>query len=304
MAMDLNGVTLQKLRLFVLVYDKGSFNQAAQSLNMSQSAVSQHIQSLEQVLGTALFVRTPQGVRPTQAGDIVYNDASKMLAVLEKMGQSISNVREQAQQRLALGATPGVSVYLLPAWIKRFQENHLDITLALETILTANLVQGVMDGRYVFGVTVGALDDLIKPEVAYQVLSEIGYFVVVPANHSWAEQMTVTMEQLITAPFLNRRPTSRSRNWLETKLGGSTRLNTVAEFDTPSGIIQAVLNELGVSILPEHAIKREVERGDVVSIPLDGLQLSRPLLLLWKKNQPWSATQEAFLDALPENYAL
>lgn len=293
--MDLSGVTLQKLRLFVLVFEQGSFNQAAQEMAMSQSAVSQHIKGLEQALGVSLLIRSPQGVRPSAMGELVYTHAVQILQTLEKLGETVNQRQLQERQQLSLGATSGVSHYLLPSWIRRFQQAQPNVRFSVETGFVKDIVQGVIDRRYAFGLTVGELNVPAAALVTGQVIRQVEYLVVVPATHHWIGQTTVTAEQLMAAPFLNRRPTSHVRLWLESYLEPAIILNTVAEFDSPSTIIQAVLSDLGVSILPEYVIKDEVDRGEIVPLRIEAMRLIRPFQLFWKKEQPLNALQNAFL---------
>ena len=77
--MDLSGITLQKLRLFVLVYERGSFNQAAQEMMMSQAAVSQHIKGLEQVLGVRCFVARSLAISSIEPHDSFKEPSSRPL---------------------------------------------------------------------------------------------------------------------------------------------------------------------------------------------------------------------------------
>ncbi|MEM7032618.1 MAG: LysR family transcriptional regulator, partial [Chloroflexota bacterium] len=284
------------------VYDRGSFNQAAQNLLMSQSAVSQHIQSLEAAVGGKLFERTTKGVCPTVLGEVVYTHAQQILAQLVQLDQAISEQVGLINQPLTLGATSGVSHFLLPRWIKQFQALHPAVKVSIKTSFNDAVVQGVTAGHYAFGVTVGETATLPQTQVDWQIIRQIEYFVVVPRHHPWGEQIDVTPDQLMTAPFLNRRPTSRFRIWLESEFRHRIHLTTVAEFDTPSMIIQALRNDVGVSILPEHVIKDEIERGDVIALPVQDFQLKRPLLLFWKKTPTLSAIQHAFIEALPADY--
>src|SRR5687767_5107322 len=107
-------ITLHKLRLFMAVYDRGSFNRAAQDLYLAQSVVSQHIQSLEGALGTLLFTRSARGVQPTQAGELLYACAQKILNLLAEAERDILQLNQEASHQLFVGSTLGISEYLLP----------------------------------------------------------------------------------------------------------------------------------------------------------------------------------------------
>jgi DNA-binding transcriptional LysR family regulator len=296
-------ITLHKLSLFIVVYDRGSFNRAAQELYMAQSVVSQHIQSLETALGTPLFTRSARGVRPTQAGDILYQYAHKMLRLLTDAEQDIMQLNQAAQQQLVVGSTPGISVYLLPLWLQHFQLAHANVSVALQTVLTGDVVRGVLDGRYQLGFLEGELGELDQEALGRMRLYDIDYFVTVNGQHPWANLPSLPMNDLTQQPFINRQPTSRTRRWLDQTLSAhGVHLHTIAELDSPGAIKYALLNQMGITILPTYVVEREVERGELRCIPLAELELKRPLMLVWDKRHAFSPMQRAFIRLLAHEH--
>jgi len=292
-------ITLHKLRIFIEVYQRGSFNSAAGHLLMTQSAVSQHIASLESTLGTALFERSPRGVRPTPAGDVLYRYAVQMMALLADAERTIARLGAPEMAHLSVGATPGISVYRLPLWLQQFQQRTPDVNVSLQTALTADIVRHVLDSEYDLGFLEGELDELDQAALGRMPIGEIAYFVTVSAAHPWAGHQSVHMNDLVGVPFINRQPNSRTRRWLDSVLtANGIPLRNVAELDTPGAIKYALLSEMGVSILPAYAVEREVERGELHTLGIDGLALTRPLLLVWKAAQPFNALQRAFIEGL------
>lgn len=295
-------ITLHKLKLFMVVYDRGSFNMAAQELYMAQSAVSQHIQTLESALGTPLFERSTRGVRPTRAGEILYDYAGRMLRLLSEAERSIMQAGGAPGKPLAVSATPGLSVYLLPPWLQRFQQTHPQFTVALQTALTHEVVRDVLNGRYDLGFVEGELNELDQNSLGKMRFSELEYFVMVGARHEWAGRESVTVHDLHGQPYINRLPNSRARLWLENILSArDVRLRTTAELDSPGAIKYALLNQMGISVLPHYAVEREVERGEIHQLRLEGLELKRPLLLIWDKREVFSTLQRAFIGLLAED---
>jgi DNA-binding transcriptional LysR family regulator len=296
-------ITLHKLRLFIVVYDRGSFNHAAQELYLAQSAVSQHIQSLEKALGTPLFERSPQGVRPTKAGDLLYDYAHRILQLLSEAERAIMQIDQVQKHQLVVGATPGVSVYLLPAWLQQFQAAHTNTSISvqtvLQTVLTAELVRDVLNNHYDFGFLEGELQELDQDNVGRMRLWDIDYSIIVNPKHMWAGRSTVALNDLSEQPFINRQPTSRTRRWLDQLLHSrSVQLHNVAELDSPGAIKYALLNNMGITILPLYAVEREIERGELHSVQLAELELKRPLLLVWNKRRVFSPIQRAFIALL------
>jgi DNA-binding transcriptional LysR family regulator len=77
-------------------------------------------------------------------------------------------------------------------------------------------------------------------------------------------------------------------------------LRATAELDSPGAVKYAVLNGMGVSVLPDYAIEREAERGELRCLAIDGVSMTRPLLMVWDKRQPFTLVQRAFIGVLAE----
>jgi DNA-binding transcriptional LysR family regulator len=295
-------ITLHKLKLFIVVYERRSLNQAAQELYMAQSAVSQNIQRLEAALGVPLFERSPRGVQPTPAGEALYPYAWRILALLAEAERAIMLMSEK--QALNVVATPGVSVYRLPDWLQRFQRGQVNVSVSLQTALTAEVVREVLAGRYDLGFLEGELEELDQPTLGRMRVEDIEYFVTVRADHPLASQTTLSINELSQLPLINRQPTSRARRWLETRLQAyGVVVRSMAELDSPGAIKYALLSEgqLGFALLPRYAVEREAERGELALLRLDETDLKRPLLLVWDKRQPFTPIQRAFIALLAQD---
>lgn len=269
---------------------------------MAQSAVSQHIQSLEAALGTALFERSPRGVQPTQAGELLYKYAGRILGLLAEAEREIMQIDQAQNRQLVVSATPGVSVYLLPVWFQQFRQTHPHINVSMQTPLTFEVVRDVLNRRYDLGFLEGELAELDHEALGRMRVRDVEYFVTVDAAHPYAERGTIRLDELAAQPFINRQPSSRMRRWLENLLSQyGVRLNNVAELDSLDAIKVALTNKMGdCAILPDYAVARDAERGEIRLLRLENVELKRPLLLVWDKRQPFSPIQRAFIGLLAE----
>ncbi|MEL7236733.1 MAG: LysR family transcriptional regulator, partial [Chloroflexota bacterium] len=283
----------------VRVADRGSFNKAAGDLLMSQSGVSQHIRDLEASLGADLFVRSPQGVQKTNAGELLYTYALQILSLVSEVEHEIMQAGQLHNPRLSLGTTPGVSVYVLPQWLRAFQERYTNLQVSLDAVKTVDVVNGVLGTRYDLGFLEGDLNELDRPELGHVDVLTIHYHLMVGAEHPWAQRHSVSPDELSQQPFINRQPDSRTRQWLERTLTtDGIVLNTAAELDSPGTVKYALLNGMGVGILPDYAVVGEVQRGEIRVLQLDGITLHRQMKLAWNKREPISSIQRAFLATI------
>lgn len=294
-------LTPYRLRILLTIAEHGSFNRAASALLQSQSAVSQQVQLLESSLGVVLFERSPRGVTPTRAGRILLTYAEQIIALVAEARRAVVDVDSAENQTLTIAATSGVSVYILPPWLRRFQEEHPNVHLSQQTGVTADVMRGVLDNQYDFGLIVGTQAISASSPLQHHTLATINYHLVVHPEHAWATRETVALTELATVTYLHRQPTSRSRQWLDGELGRrGVQLKNVALFNTPGAIKYALLSNMGVSILPAYVVEREIDRGELVQLSMmvetQPVTLTRPLLLLWRSD--FRAVQIAFLRTI------
>ncbi len=289
-------LTLHRLHIFTTVVQQGSFNRAAQELLMSQSAVSQQIQQLENGLQVVLFDRSPHGVKLTSAGERLHQHAQHILAAVDEAAQTMQDESTQQRQKLMISASSGIAVYVLPPLMKHFQEQHPNVSLSLQTNPTTDVLSGVAEGRYDLGLVAGGCDDLNDPRIVATMVRHFAYQVVVHPDHPWATWDTVTAVAFSKEPFLSRQQNSRTQIWQEQQLAKhNITLNTTTALDSPGTIKYALLSNMGVSILPEYTIAREVERGELCTLSIEGVQLLRPLELLQPRDNTPNPLRDAFV---------
>lgn len=294
----MNAITFQRLNIFLTVCQQGSFNKAAELLFMSQAAVSQHMQTFEAAVGNKLFIRSPRGVSLTPSGKTLKTYAEQILPLVAEAERAVINVAELKDESLQIGATPGLSVYVIPQMLSQFQTAYPNINLSMHTSLVTESIEKVLSRQYDFGFVEGHLNDLDLEEVIAVDLDPIQYVLLVSPEHRWAKQKQIQPRELAVEPFLFRLPTSRSRRWMVLELSklGVSIDNPVAELDSPGAIKYSLFSQLGVSILPDYSVKRELERGELVQVEIEGVELVRPVKLIRQKDRILGPVPQAFLD--------
>ncbi|NWF71118.1 MAG: LysR family transcriptional regulator [Chloroflexi bacterium] len=292
---------LYKLTVFLAAAQAGSFSAAAESLYITQSAVSQHIHDLESALGTRLFERQARGVRLTAAGETLADYARRVVQLLAEAENALTNVEQLSSGQLRLGATPGAGVYLLPDWIQAFYGRYPRLRVALSTDVTAAIAAGLRRRALDLGVIEGEL--AADAGLASVVLQEVAQWVVLRADHPLAAADTLPLAALHGQAFIMRPPGSHTRLWLDALLKAhDVRVVVTAEFDAPEAIKQAVIGGLGLSILPEYVFRRERAAGLLRALPVTDVPLTRALRLLWARQQPFNPITRAFLRLLARSF--
>lgn len=296
-------LSLHKLDVFATVVHAGSFSAAADQLYMTQSAVSQHIQDLEASLGTRLFKRGRRGVTLTPAGETLHDYTRNILRLVAEAESAVTDVAHLTSGQVTIGTTPGISVYLLPEWIQTFRQRFPNLSIALQTAVTAEIVAGVLSHRLDVGFVEGEINAYRDANLGQLALQTIEQYVIVGRGHTCWVRDSVPVESLDGQPFITRQPNSQTRIWMDEVLGQhGIRPRYIAELDNPESIKRAVMTGMGVTILPDYAVHHEVEAGLLRALPLEGIPLRRTLKLVWDQQHICTPITRAFLTHLSDRF--
>lgn len=296
-------LSLYKLEIFAAVIQEGSFSAAAKRLPMTQPAVSQHIQDLETALGTQLFNRNRRGAVLTPAGEVLYEYTQRILALVNEAEASVTAVGSLARGQVSVMATPGINVYLLPSWISAFRSRYPNLAVTLHTGVTQEVAAAVANKNIDLGFVEGEMDGITLSALGRIILRDVEMLLVVCPLHPFAGRASVAPQALNGEPFITRQPHSRTRIFIDRlmqHLGVSPRV--VGEFDNPEAIKQSILAGIGVGILPEYAVRREVAAGTLAALRLDGVPMQRQISLLYDTSRSLTPIANALLQELRRDF--
>jgi len=297
-------LNLHKLDIFSQVVRDGSFSRAAETLLMTQSAVSHHIRDLEAHLGTRLFVRGPRGVTLTEAGSILHECAAQIFNVLAEAENRITDVKQVASGQISIGATPGVSIYLLPDWILSFRVEYPNLTLNLSTGTSADNLAMLHERKIELAIIEGELDEKNAAGVTIRLLQEVEQRVVVGPKHPWWERDQIEINELENCEMIMRQPTSQTRIWLDEMLETyQIQPRVTAVFDNMESIKRTVARGTGVTILPPYSAEEEESAGSLRSLSIAGRPLVRTLKLLSLVERPFTPAAQTFLRYIEKSKA-
>lgn len=292
-------LNLHKLEVFALVAQEGSFSAAAERLYMTQAAVSQHMRELEAALGTPLFVRGRRGVDLTPSGERLAEYAKRIFALVAEAELAVTDVGNLSKGQLTIGATAGVSAYLLPDWAQPFSVRYPQLTLSVMTHTTPKVIEVLMTHQVELGIVEDSPDVTEDERIGLVTLQEADQFVVVGRKHVWWGREQVNLSDLDGQMLIARQPGSHARIWLDKALAShGIQPRVSAEFDSPESVKRAVMAGVSFTILPDYAVNAEVELGMLCRIPLTGRPLMRVLNLVWNKQTPLTPMARAFITYL------
>ena len=266
---------------------------------ISQSTVSEHIRSLEEMVGEKLLDRRGREIFPTPVGEIIYNYAQKMLQLREEAIQAVAALKEELSDQLMLGASPDPGAHFLPKVLGSFKVSHPSIKISIKILSNAEIVEAVLRGNLEIGLIASRLKD---QRLDLELIFSDELVLAVFPDHPWSSREEISMEEIYGEPFILREKESEDRMVIEQILGihdfDFSRLSVVAEMASTEAIRQSIKARLGVSIISKQAIFEDLERGSLIAVPIKGLYFVRPFYLIKRKKRRISPICSVFLDHL------
>ncbi len=271
---------IRRLEAFSKVYELGSFSKAGQELFLSQPTISSHISVLEDELGVKLFDRMGRTVLPTQAGELLYRHVVEAFRNLESARAEIQLLLEDVGGDLVVGASTIPAHYILPDLLGGFIARYPKIGLSIEVHDSARILERVAEGGLICGF-VGAFQE--NPDLVYDRIMDDDVVLIAPPGLA-PDGGPADLERLRAWPWVLRERGSGTRKVLESALqrhGASLdELRSVVVTQSTEAVIQCVRAGLGVSVTSRLAAGPGLERGEIVAVPLEGLEMSRQFWLV------------------------
>lgn len=283
---------LFQLETFLAVAQTGSFSGAAKVVHRTQPAVSQLVRKLEEDLGEPLFDRSSRDGRLTDAGRVLQEYAQKMLNLRREAQASIEELRQFQRGTLVLAANEFTSLYLLRV-LEEFRRYSPMIKVAVQRALASSIAAQVADHTVELGVL------SFRPE--HPLLQSVVVFrdelvLVVPPKHPLAGAPSVSIRQLGAESFVAHNVVSPYRlKVLDAFKRHKTPLNMDVEMPTIEAITRFVASGNGVALVPRISVEPELQRGELISVPVKELHLDRKLRIIYRKGGNLSHAGRAFL---------
>ena len=260
----------RRLQVFYTVAKLLSFTKAAETLHMTQPAVTFQVRQLEEYFNTRLFDRTHNRVALTEAGRKCYEYAEDIFERYAEMENSIKEITGDASGALTLGASTTIAEYMLPNLLRGFTREYPDIQLRLRVSNTEGIVSMVENSMIDLGIVEGPVTN---KNLMVEVCRIDHLVVIVPTEHKLAGKKVIPMEELMRYPFIFREEGSGTRDVIlehVNKLGlDKNNLNICMELGSPESIKGAVEVGMGVSIVSSVTIEKELKLATLSKVDLN-----------------------------------
>lgn len=293
-------MNLERLKIFQKVAQLSSFTGAAESLYMTQPSISKHIKALEEYYHTPLFVRTGNKITLTPAGDKLLVYVNEILNLAEEAKDALEEIQQVTMETLHIGASMTVGVYFLPDILSRFRTEFPNINVLVNIENSSKVAGEILAGTIDLGL-VGVM--INNPVYVYLPFCSEHLKLIVGNNHPWAARPPETPGEIAKQLFLLREKGSGMRQMLDEKLNAySLKLETIMELPNTEMIIRLVETGMGVSIVSEFAVAREVKLGTIKALDLPFMDIKRHFYLVYNRETTPSPALKAFVHHMEKGY--
>lgn len=296
---------LDLLHSFCTVVRTGSMTRAAQTLHLTQPAVSQKVRLLESKYGVELLRRSPQGVEVTPAGEILARYARRMLDLQRSLERELEALRSLDSQHLQVGAATTAGGYALPCTVYLFQQRYPQVRVELVIANSTEILQRFLDGALPMAVVEGPVCtdfDRGGNEIQVVPLTEEELILVTPATGPLSQRDRYDLEQLRQVPLIVREPGSGTRRAVEEALmaaGLSLRdLRVAMELSGIDAVKTSVEQGHGVALLSRWTVRKELRTRSLRAAALEGLSVRVPWSLLYRRDRSRTEMERRFVAFL------
>lgn len=292
-------IQLPHLETFSRAAELSSFTGTANSLGLTQAAVSQRIQVLEKILGKSLFERRSGRVLLTQAGRTLYAYVQRILNLHQEARREIMGPQPPVSGELLIGASSIPGEHLLPAFLAEFSTRYPNIRVRAAVSDSMVVMEQVGRGEVNIGM-VGRKSDHSHLEFRY--LTSDRMVLVAPIGHALSLKKRVTLRQIAAHPLILREAGSGLRHCFEKALeheGDSlANFHVALELGSNEAIKQAVLRGVGLSVLSRYAVQEELKAGRLKAIEIQNLSCDRDMFVVQDRRRVLPFPARLFLGFL------
>lgn len=301
--MEKNGLFSQRIRLrhlhtFVAVAQQGTLGRAAETLNLSQPALSKTLNELEQLTGTRLFERGRQGAQLTLVGEQFLTHAVKVLDALNSAGQALNRKEGLNNDIVRIGALPTAALGILPTVIGQFHKQQKDITLQVATMNNTMLLAGLKSGEIDIGIGRMSDPDLMSG-LNYELLFLESLKLVVRPGHPLLQE-TVTLSRVMEWPVVVSPKGTVPRQNAETLLQSQGCKMPAGCIETLSASLsrQLTVDFDYVWFVPSGAVKDDLRRGVLSALPIATQGAGEPIGILTRVDATLTPGTQTLLSAI------
>lgn len=287
---------IETLKVFCDIIESGSFSYAASQNFVTQSAVSQQVRSLEEKYDCRLIERGRAGVKPTAAGQILYNSSKEIVRRFVELENRLREIGSIVAGSIRVGTVYSVGLHELPPYLTEFLRAYPAVNVHLEYLRANRIYEDLVEGKIDLGVVAypAKRSQIINLPFRHDEL-----VLVVPPDNPLAKLSKVHVHQLDGQRFVGYERDISTRKAADHILREhGVRPQYTMEFDNIETIKRAVEIGLGIAIVPRLTVEHETMRGSLKMLEFYEGPFTRPLAIIHKRGRELSLAVRKFVEVL------
>jgi len=287
------GVFLGQLEAFLEIARLGNVTRAADTLFLTQPALTSRLKRLEQEIGVTLVIRDRHGARLTDAGRAFLPYAERAVATMNDAQRAVTDLARGLTGDLAVAATSTFATYILPSVVRTFGKENPSVRLSIHSGLSEAVLEMVLSGEAHLGLG----RSLQHPEVQTTPLFEEEYVLLVDRRHPFASKAVVAPSDLAGETLITLFRNPSYREFIQRILTRGTSPRNIIDLDNPETGKRMVTESLGIGLFPRTAVADEMEKGALHQITLEGIPpMHRPMVAMRRRGASELSVVRQFLD--------
>jgi len=289
---------IESLKVFCDLTETESFTKAAQINEVTQSAVSQQISSLERQFKSLLIERSKKKFRLTREGQVLYDFSKQIIQTYDALHSRLQEIKDIISGTIRVATIYSIGLHDLPPYIKRFLKDYPTVNVHVEYRRANQVYEDVLGNVVDMGLVAYPSRDN-KLEIVP--LRKDPLVLVCHPLHPFAKLKTIKLKGIAGQKFIGFEPDIPTRKALDRILReNGVEVQTVMEFDNIETVKRAVEIDAGISIVPHSTISQEISKQTLAAVHLDEGEFFRPLAAIYKKNKVLSPAMRQFISVLKE----
>ena len=284
--------------MFCDLAETESFTKAAQISNVTQSAVSQQISSLERTFKSLLIERSKKKFRLTREGQALYEYSKQIIQTYESLHSKLQELKDIISGMIRVATIYSIGLHDLPPYIKKFMKSYPTVNVHVEYRRANQVYDDVLSNVVDIGLVAYPVKDS-KLEIIP--LRKEPLVLICHPQHPFAKQKTIKLKVLAGQKFIGFEPDIPTRKALDKILKEyGVDAQHIMEFDNIETVKRAVEIDAGISIVPQATVAQEVVKQTLAAVSIEDGDFYRPLAAIYKKNKVLSPAIKQFLALLKE----
>lgn len=290
-------MNLNLLKTYIKVVETQNLSKTAEEFGLSQPAVTKQIQALEEMYGVLLLERSGRKLKPTEAGEVLYQHAREVIRTVEKAEKAMEEIAESRKGKLYIGASTIPGQYILPSLLKKFKDQNSHISISMDIGDTEEIFSQVAERELDIGIVGGWINN--RKVDGFKWLED-ELVVVVPESHSLSKKEEIEIKDILYERWIFREKGSGTRRAVEDLLAAydikKEDLNIYMEAGSTEAVMAVVESGMGISIVSRWALSNICGQRKIKVLKIKEPRIKRFFYVVYPKQKSRRKSVQDFLN--------